>query len=451
MSLQDIARQTHIRLKYLEALENDRRDLIPSAVQGRGFLRLVADLLEIPADPLVEAWDSGVVDLGSLSEDFQQAGSEDMEEARYYEPESIEETNGDEKPRIHEDTGVPAEEIQKEDESAPADAIFVQIGKKLRTQRESLDLSLEDIEHYTHIRKFYLKSIEAGKLDDLPSPVQAKGMIQSYAEFLDINGDVLLLEFADGLQTRRVERLQSTSPEKKKKQQKRSQNPSGFRRLLTPDLLIGSFVILTLVAFTVWSTSRVIARRNQAAQATIPGISEVLAATASQTSSPDAMQTNLQGTPEPGSNLTEPANTPEADNLSIPSSENQVSPTFAMLDNGALQIYIVAQQRTFLRVEVDGVTEFDGRVVPGNAYPFSGDERIELVSGNAAALQILFNQVDLGTIGSYGQVTNLIFEAQGVITPTPRFTNTATPTLQATITLEPTMTPVTPTVTQLIP
>ena len=35
----------------------------------------------------------------------------------------------------------------------------------------------------------------------LPSPVQGRGMLKNYADFLGLESDTLLLTFADGLQT----------------------------------------------------------------------------------------------------------------------------------------------------------------------------------------------------------------------------------------------------------
>lgn len=449
LSVQDIAKETHIRVKYLEAFESNRFDLLPSEVQGRGFLRLYAEYLDLDAEPLTRAWGSGIV------EDEDEAGAGlSSEDVIYYESENV----SDDKPQLQETHVARQERIDRSPsisdsplEETKSTAIFSTIGATLRSQRESLELTLDDIEQYTHIRQYYLQAIETGQLQKLPSSVQAKGMIQSYAQFLDINSDDLLLEYAEGLQSQREEKLQaSTLSQKKPLRQSKPEKRSQLRRFLTPDLLIGSFAILVLVAFAVWSTSRVIARRNETAQAVIPGISDILAATVSQTAASSAEQEEFSETRTPPAMPTQQVaqNSPETPDAG--QTEFLVSPTFVMMENAPLQVYIIAHQRAYLEVSIDGDEEYKGRILPGNAYPFSGNEVIEIVSGNAAALQIFFNQVDLGTIGSFGQVVNLIFKEQGIMTPTPQFTRTSTPTQQATITLEPTPTPETPTVTPLI-
>jgi hypothetical protein len=97
-------------------------------------------------------------------------------------------------------------------------------------------------------------------------------------------------------------------------------------------------------------------------------------------------------------------------------------------------------------------------VIPGNAYEFSGSDAIELLTGNASALDIYFNQQKIGSIGGTGEVKSLIFTAnQGYATPTAEFTSTPTITTNPTSTPRPTITstqlPVTPspTVTPYIP
>ena len=84
-------------------------------------------------------------------------------------------------------------------------------------------------------------------------------------------------------------------------------------------------------------------------------------------------------------------------------------------------------QRAWMRVLVDGEVEYEGRVLKGGAYTFSGDEMIELLTGNGAALQVFFNQRDLGRPGIYGAVVHQIFTPEGITQPTPTITPTSTP------------------------
>ena len=108
--------------------------------------------------------------------------------------------------------------------------------------------------------------------------------------------------------------------------------------------------------------------------------------------------------------------------------------TVPVSGNAPLQVYVIARQRAYLRITVDDKVAFDGRVVPGNAYTFSGEKKIELLTGSAAALQVFYNQKDLGVLGLVGQVKSYIFTKDGAVTPTPQFTATPTRTTQPTST-----------------
>ena len=111
-----------------------------------------------------------------------------------------------------------------------------------------------------------------------------------------------------------------------------------------------------------------------------------------------------------------------------------------------------------LRITADEEIVFDGRTIPGNVYEFSAENQIDLLTGNAAALEVYFNQEAIGNLGADSQVVSLMFTLdQGFVTPTPQFSPTPTNTQvpSATVTPTPTVTQTialpTPTVTPFIP
>jgi cytoskeleton protein RodZ len=58
VELAQVDAATHIRTRYLEALENDRFDLLPGEAYARGFLRTYADYLELQADLFVDEYNA---------------------------------------------------------------------------------------------------------------------------------------------------------------------------------------------------------------------------------------------------------------------------------------------------------------------------------------------------------------------------------------------------------
>ena len=108
---------------------------------------------------------------------------------------------------------------------------------------------------------------------------------------------------------------------------------------------------------------------------------------------------------------------------------------------GGVQIYITVLQRAWVRVIVDDKIEFEGRVLPGSAYNYAGEERVEVLTGNGAALQIFYNQQDIGVLGFLGEVIDRVFTLDGVQTPTATITPTTTQTPRPSPTSRLTATP----------
>jgi len=487
LTLEQAAQTTRIRRHYLEALERDDHDSLPSPVQGRGFLRLYAGYLNLPAEMLVAQWEGKPLPEAHPAPVIENPAAA-PEPAALENPQIEEQPAGQDQPeaQIKEHLeeqpdgqpgkeAVPVVEVDAQAEitmpepptaslqnEAPLEdneptsfgtnqprvergskEIFRELGVTLRKQREALSLSIPDVERYTRLRQHYLRAMESGHFDELPSLVQGRGMLSNYATFLNLDAEEILLRYAEGLQQRRLEKLPPATSDVPAA--KGAKQASGMRRLMTPDLLIGVSLILILFVFVVWTAARINSIGGGELKATLPSVGEVLSETL--TATPDAGAVSgtetAGGDPNPAATATQ--------GLPVAGPSEAPSPTLAPINSDPLQVYIVARQRAFLRVVIDGQIKFNARVVPGNAYPFSGKQTIELTSGNAAALQVFFNQQDLGTLGGEGDVLRLTFTQSGAVTPTPLPTPTVTPTVGITVTPGPSPTVATPSVTPLIP
>jgi cytoskeleton protein RodZ len=297
--------------------------------------------------------------------------------------------------------------------------IFKEIGRELRQRRELLSLHFDEIERNTHVKAYYLDALERGALDELPSTVQTRGMLANYATFLDLDVDTLLLRFADALQARHRER----NPQKplRKPGQPILANIPPVRTFIAGDMIFGVGMAVLLVGFAIWGVSRVMTiQSQQEVQPTSISISDLLL------SSPDpssftATATFIPVEAFPG----EPTVT-----LEIPTPNA----------NAPVQLNLVAVERTYMRVVVDGEVAFEGRVLPGNAYPFEAETQIEVLVGSGAAIRIVYNGRDLGLMGTFGQVINNIYLGSEVVTPTGMPTLTPTVTETPTETASPTAT-----------
>lgn len=398
LSIEEVAHATRIRVRYLAAIESGDYAALPSAAQARGFVRAYAVHLGLDPQPLLE---------------------ELSQEAPHF--------------SVSPPTTPPPRAPQAELDLTDAEQIFVEVGQKLRSQREVLGLSLEDVERHTHLRTHYLKALEAGDLGSLPSPVQGRGMLKNYASFIGLDADRLLLRFAEGLQATLAAR-QAVAPRRRPLAESRPVTEiSPARRLFSVDMLVGAFIIIFLAGFLLWGGSRIAGMRSDAAEqtptSTAPSIADVLISTPASDllASLPTQVTDLEADTLLANSEPNPEDL-EATSDQAEVETNPPQPGLPQPGSGAFQIYIMVQQRAWMRVVVDGKTAFDGRVVPGSAYPFSADDTIEILTGNGAALNVYYNQTELGLLGALGEVVQRVFTSQGITTPTPTATSTSLPT-----------------------
>ncbi len=71
------------------------------------------------------------------------------------------------------------------------------VGEYLRRKREARELSLEDVASSLKIHARYLAAIEESRDQDLPSPVYKELFLKSYADFLGVSLDELLLRLPE--------------------------------------------------------------------------------------------------------------------------------------------------------------------------------------------------------------------------------------------------------------
>jgi hypothetical protein len=178
---------------------------------------------------------------------------------------------------------------------------------------------------------------------------------------------------------------------------------------------------LFLIVFIVWGALQVSAvRSSESVDPTAPSIAEVLLPSPTPTMVPsvtptlqsllDAAAGEVEALPEQGLEQT------------------QEVLFFSDTLDGQVQVQIVARQRAWMRVTVDGKVEYDGRIIPGTAYGFAGKDVVEIATGNGAGLQVYYNDQDLGILGAYAEVIDFSITVNGVQTPTPTITLTPTQT-----------------------
>jgi cytoskeletal protein RodZ len=359
-----------------------------------------------PAEVSDSRWQTWLNRVGSVLSARRRRRTLVPKEAPVVENETVEPVVASSEPEL------PETEIQNRPPESSSE-ILKEIGLQLRDRRELLSLHLDEVEHNTHVKAYYLSALEKGALDELPSTVQTRGMLSNYATFLDLDVDTLLLRFADALQARHRER----NPQKpaRKPGQPIVSNMPPFRSFIAGDMIFGVGMAILLVGFAIWGVSRVMTVQSQReVKPTAPSISDV-----------------LLSTPDPSVFTATPTFLPVE---AFPGEATVTVEIPTQNVNARVQLNLVAVERTYMRVLVDGKAVFDGRVVPGNAYPFEAENQVEVLVGSGAAIRVVYNGRDLGLMGTFGQVIHNIYSGTAITTPT------ALPTVTPTITLTPTNT-----------
>lgn len=393
LSLDEISVLTRIRVKYLAAIEADNFDVLPSSVQQKGFIRAYARALALDPSPLVARL--------RLSID---------------------------------------EEISSKPKSPPDDLATLstpketqplgEIGTILKTQRERLGFTLSNVENQIFIPERYLAAIENGSLEELPSTVQGRGMVKNYAQFLGLDPEPLLLNYAEVLQTRLSE-ARKHAPDTGSS----VSLPVWIRRFLASPTILWVGVVLLIASVSIWSSVLIFGSRGSApgeSTATIPGVADILLPSLTHTPTLEQAQTT------PGEIEVEVALTPELESPDV--EEGEPTSTPQLTGNEKVQIQLIIIQRSWVRVTVDNILTFEGRLLPGSVKLFGGELNIEILTGNAAGVEVIYNQRDLGVMGLYGEVINRVYTAEGIATPTPTITFTPTPTETPVATSIPTRT-----------
>lgn len=440
LSLEEAAFSTRIHIRYLRWLEEGNWNELPSQAQGKGFLRTYAGFLGLEPAPLLA--------LLATEESGQPAlTSEPAPNPTPPTPAALE-------------------------RAAATGVIFGELGQSLRKQREQLGLSLEDVERHTHLRIHYLQAIEMGDFDKLPSPVQGRGMLSNFANFLGMNTDMVLLRYAEGLQSQLMARREvmnppskpgKTSASKGGEEEETNKKARYIRRLLSKDAIVAGVLIVFLISFIAWGGKRILSvRASLAAQtpvSTAPSIADVLLREEGGTGEPMLIP-EVQLTPTTGITLTAIAPNPIITDLPAAIEITEGTPGEETEEDGepaegteqpaavSVELDIVVRQRVWFRIIADGEVVFDDRAVPNSAYQFDASEQVEIITGNGAALQVFYNGRDLGPLGDVGEVVHLVFTIEGYQTPALQSTPTGGPTQRPTLTPTSALPTATPTISK---
>jgi cytoskeleton protein RodZ len=356
----------------------------------------------------------------------------------------------------------------------------ITLGNLLRQKRESLGLTLEKVEGFTHIRVRHLEAIEADDLSSIPSVPQARGFIRNYAAFLGVSPEEIAALGAGNTRPRPA-KTSEKPPDEIPPEPRPAAPPAAFAstsatpaapakpaRLTTPvvsrraayagarpaaraparnifraDTLLGIGVTAVVVALLGWGGYNVVmSLRGATPAATVPGPADLDTPTATLVMEQTALATETGISPAEGETPGAGDGTPASPPAVTPGEVSiALSPTAFPTPLGGVytdvRIHIIVVLNAYLQVDVDGKPAFAGRVQPGEKYDYIGRTTVAISTGNGAGIRVIFNGVDEGTMGRFGEVVTQTYTPAGILTPVPPPTVTPTITPAGTVTPAP--------------
>ena len=251
-------------------------------------------------------------------------------------------------------------------------------GELLRYERERRNRTLSEISSETCITTRYLQAIEADNPKILPGDFFHRSFIRQYADCLKLDPGTTK-SILDAVEpTPEIDPIPVFNIPQQIAEVEHQSKPLAHVPTRVAAMLL--FVVLAGCSglFALW---------NRAQEAADPALRVVQAA-----------ELVSQTTPR-----TESPAAPSA----IPAEQAAAAPSVA--DAGTIAIAVAATERTWVSVSSEGRTVYTGLLDADQTKNFALAENAELMTGNAAGLDVTMNGRSLGPLGPRGQVRVVLF------------------------------------------
>ncbi len=310
-----------------------------------------------------------------------------------------------------------------------------ELGHILREAREARGLSLEDGFAATRITKKFLQALEEGRYERLPTPVHVRGYLRNYARFLGLDPEPLVERYNRWQEQRPAAPAPSRAPDPVATPDRplpvRDDQP--FFEPVNMELdrplagardssgLVRLVIIVAFLAMIGLATARFLplafggddgmvaieaALINILATETPATDPAALAGPALVVTGEPAVDTSrntgafVDVAPE-ALNAAGATVTAQAIQIDVPTPTPTRPALPAVLDTIRLRIDVA--ERTWLRITVDGEVQFQGQAVRNDFFEYEARQQVTVDAGNAIAVLVTINDVELGRLGSRGE------------------------------------------------
>ncbi|MBM7868406.1 DUF4115 domain-containing protein [Heliobacterium gestii] len=285
------------------------------------------------------------------------------------------------------------------------------LGLVLRQAREQKQLSLRQVETDTNIRLAYLTALEEGNYDLLPGRVYGVGFMRSYAKYLGLDPAPLIEAMKHDWKSEEEEAPPVTE---EKENEYSAPRPGGIVKYAGYGLAVAAIAGLVFVSASMPGSDRndnkgradngvAINGAKPPATVTSESLPGVQGAATPEGSSPPTSMTE-SATTAGGSPGDSTANVPQASNGESAPGVPAVAPAPSPAARGVAVTLRVLQDKCWMSVSQDGQMAYEGTAAVGDAMTFTGKDKINVVLGNAGAVEVILNGKSLGTLGDVGQV-----------------------------------------------
>jgi cytoskeletal protein RodZ len=272
------------------------------------------------------------------------------------------------------------------------------LGKYLKNQRESKKISLREVAKNTRVREHVLRAIEEDHYQLLPPATYVKGFLLSYAKYLKLDPNDVLLRYEKVIKGEPITRP-STQPPRPKQEIPSTQVLEPRQKVLwntkqtwvVLGVLVASFIVFYFFSpFALKPpTEPVPGRPVEKRFPTVP---------------------SPPGIARPPAPEGKPI-VPEKRPLTPPAS---VTATTAVQEKKALSLQLKAIEETWLSLQADDQSGKEMILKPGEGIAIQASDRILMKLGNAGGLDMALNGKPLGKSGRSGEVVTLIVTSEGV-------------------------------------
>ncbi|MEG4007442.1 DUF4115 domain-containing protein [Microcoleus sp. Pol11C1] len=260
---------------------------------------------------------------------------------------------------------------------------LAEIGTQLRQYREQQSICLDKVAVVTMIRRNLLQAIEDGELDQLPEPVYTQGLIKRYAEAMGLDG----AQFAEFFPIEPPARSRT----KLSWQDGPQLRPMHLYLFYTFLIICSVNVLSQLISGSVTARSGAgteelaLEQKDQARFA-------AEASRSSKNQKPDSYE--AVEAVRTGQSLDKSGNKPV-----------MVSVTF--------------KAESWMQVEVDGKTEFEGTLPTGTVRTWGAQKQLVVVAGNAGGVMVAVNNGQAEQLGDPGVAKEVVFKANELTPSAP--------------------------------